>query len=117
MATGADARAFPGLQSTKREFDPIAGERRNAALSIAAMPDLPMALTGVPTEELKQLLRRVHRNEIAIPITPANLAFVGLQHRAGEIMQSLRGLDEPGARAVLVAVLAERRQAEADARG
>jgi len=74
------------------------------------MPDLPMALTGVPTDELKQLLRRVHHNEIAIPVTPAGLAFVGLQHRAAEIMQSLRGLDEPGARAVLVAVLAERMQ-------
>lgn len=69
-----------------------------------------MALTGVPTDELKQLLRRVHRSEIAIPITPAGLAFVGLQHRAAELMQSLRGLDELGARAVLVAVLAERRQ-------
>jgi hypothetical protein len=72
------------------------------------MTDLPMALTGVPTEELKQLLRLVHRKEIALPVTPASLAFVGLQHRAAEIMQSLRGLDEPGTRAVLVAVLAER---------
>lgn len=72
------------------------------------MTDFPIALTGVPTEELKQLLRLVHRSEIGFPITPANLAFVGLQHRAAELMQSLRGLDEPGARAVLVAVLAER---------
>jgi hypothetical protein len=84
------------------------GEGRNAALSIAAMPGFPMALTGVPTEELKQLLRLVHRGEIAMPITPVSLAFVGLQHRAAELMQSLRGLDDAGTRAVLVAVLAER---------
>jgi hypothetical protein len=84
------------------------GEWRNAALSIGAMPDFPMALTGVPTEELQQLLRLVHRSEVALPITPASLAFVGLLHRAAELMQSLRGLDEVDTRAVLVAVLAER---------
>lgn len=76
-----------------------------------AMPDLPMALTGVPTHELEQLLRLVHHQKIEIPITPVSLAFAGLQHRAAELMQSLRGLDEKGARAVLVAVLAERKQA------
>jgi hypothetical protein len=72
------------------------------------MTKLPMALTGVPTQELKQLLRLVHRNELALPITPAALAFAGFQHRVEELMQSLRGLDEAGTRAVLVAVLAER---------
>ncbi len=77
----------------------------------AAMPDLPMALTGVPTHELEQLLRLVHHQKIELPITPVSLAFAGLQHRSAEIMQSLRGLDEKGARAVLVAVLAERKQA------
>ncbi len=72
------------------------------------MPQLPMALTGVPTEELKTLLRFVYRQEIEIPITISELARVGLQHRAEELMQSLRGLDEPGVRAVLIAVAAER---------
>lgn len=72
------------------------------------MPQVPMALTGVPTNELEQLLRFVHRREIEIPITPVGLARVGLQHRSEEFMQSLRGLDEPGVRAVLVAVAAER---------
>lgn len=72
------------------------------------MANLPMALTGVPTDELKALLRNVYRGEIEIPITTAGLALVGLQHRAEEIMQSLRNLDEPGVRAVLVAVAAER---------
>lgn len=72
------------------------------------MPQLPMALTGVPTHELQMLLRYVHRREIEVPITPIGLARVGLQHRSEEFMQSLRGLDEAGVRAVLVAVAAER---------
>ncbi|PRP98612.1 hypothetical protein [Enhygromyxa salina] len=73
------------------------------------MSQVSIALTGVPTGELEQLLRLVHRQQIAPPITPATLALVGLQHRSEELMQSLRGLDEPGVRAVLIAVLAERR--------
>jgi hypothetical protein len=75
------------------------------------MPQLQMALTGVPTHELEQLLRYVYRREVELPLTPVTLARVGLQHRSEELMQSLRGLDEPGARAVLVAVIAERREA------
>ncbi len=67
-----------------------------------------MALTGMPTESLKKLLRHVHRGEIEVPITPVGLSLVGLQSRTEEIMQSLRGLGESAARAVLVAVLAER---------
>ncbi|KIG15361.1 hypothetical protein DB30_05693 [Enhygromyxa salina] len=63
----------------------------------------------MPTEELEQLLRLVHRKHITPPLTPVELALVGLQHRSEELMQSLRGLDEAGARAVLIAVLAERR--------
>jgi hypothetical protein len=76
------------------------------------MPELPMALTGVPTHELQTLLRFVHRREIVVPITPAELARVGLQHRSEELMQSLRGLDDAGVRAVLIAVAAERLAAE-----
>jgi hypothetical protein len=76
------------------------------------MPQIPMALTGVSTEELQQLLRLVYRGEIEIPITPVALARVGLQYRAEEFMQSLRGLDEAGVRAVLIAVAAERLAAQ-----
>ncbi|HVH99133.1 MAG TPA: hypothetical protein VM869_10495 [Enhygromyxa sp.] len=72
------------------------------------MPQVPMALTGVPTNEIEQLLRFLYRREIEVPITPVALARVGLQHRSEEFMQSLRGLDEAGVRAVLVAVAAER---------
>jgi hypothetical protein len=76
------------------------------------MAQVPIALTGVPTAELEQLLRLVHRKHISAPITPVELALVGLQHRSEEIMQSLRGLDDLGVRAVLIAVMAERREAE-----
>jgi hypothetical protein len=76
------------------------------------MPQIPMALTGVSTEELQQLLRFVYRQEIEIPITPVGLARVGLQYRSEEFMQSLRGLDEAGVRAVLIAVAAERMAAK-----
>ena len=71
-----------------------------------------MALTGVPTLELKQLLALLHRQQIDAPLSPAGIACIGLQHRSEEIMQSLRGLDEAGVRAVLVAVLAERMAAD-----
>ena len=76
-----------------------------------AMPQVPIALTGVTTEELEKLLRHIHRREIEAPITPVSLSLVGLQYRSEELMQSLRGLDERGVRALLVAVLAERRAA------
>lgn len=76
------------------------------------MPQLSMALTGVPTPELEQLLRQQYRGDLDVPVTVAALARVGLQHRAEEIMQSLRGLDEAGVRAVLIAVIAERREGE-----
>ncbi|EDM79726.1 hypothetical protein PPSIR1_16730 [Plesiocystis pacifica SIR-1] len=76
------------------------------------MPQVPLALTGVPTDDLKKLLRLVHRKEIELPITPVGLSLVGLQHRTEEFMQVLRGLDEPGVRAVLVAVTAERIEGE-----
>jgi hypothetical protein len=80
------------------------------------MPQIPMALTGVTTDEIRTLLRSLHRREIEAPITPIALTRVGLQHRCEEFMQSLRGLDDAGVRAVLVAVAAERIAAEERAR-
>lgn len=65
-------------------------------------------LTAVSTDDLKTILRHVHRQEISCPVTPGELARIGLQDRSEPIMQALRGLDEHAARAVVVAVLAER---------
>jgi hypothetical protein len=68
----------------------------------------PLGLTQVATDDLKALLRHVHRGDLACPVTPEGLARVGLQDRTEGILHGLRGLDEAGVRAVLVAVLAER---------
>lgn len=71
-----------------------------------------LALTDIPTEDLKKLLRHVHRGELPCPITADTLACVGLQFRGEPILAALRGLDEPAVRAVLICVLAERKVAE-----
>jgi hypothetical protein len=68
-------------------------------------------LTAVSTADLKQLLRYIHRKEISCPVTPGELARIGLQDRSEPIMNVMRSLDESAARVVLVAVLAERDQA------
>jgi len=64
-------------------------------------------LTGVKSEDLKRLLKCVHRGELPCPITQIGLATTGLL-RLGDDLDALRGLDEAGVRAVIVAVLAER---------
>ena len=66
-------------------------------------------LSQVKTEALVPLLRVLHRGELRFPLTIDELSRVGLQHTAGELLATLRQLDEAGVRAVLVAVLAERR--------
>ncbi len=70
---------------------------------------MALGLKDVPTDELEKLLRAVHRKGLSLPLLPAELACVGLQHRVEDLMAVLRGLDERGVRAVLVAVIAERR--------
>jgi hypothetical protein len=68
------------------------------------------ALTTVPTEALKTALTQVHRGEWRYPLTPVEVARVGLQNHADALLGHLRGLDGPAVRAVLTAVLAERLQ-------
>jgi hypothetical protein len=67
-------------------------------------------LTRVHTEALKRALSALHRGEVSCPLTVAELARVGLQHCAEDLLETLRDLDEKAVRAVLVAVLAERLQ-------
>mgnify|MGYP004107118573 CR=1 FL=1 len=64
-------------------------------------------MTAVKTEDVKALLRCVHRGDLSCPITQIGLAQAGLL-RLGDDVGHLFGLDESGVRAVLVAVLAER---------
>ncbi len=70
-----------------------------------------IGLTGVPTPMLEQLLRLVHRGEVACPLTPLALAFAGAQSYSERILDATRGLDAASVRAVLVCVLAERKRA------
>jgi len=67
-------------------------------------------LTTLREDELTNLLRFLHRDEIELPLTIETLTRIGLQHRHDVVMGALRGLDRAGVRAVLVCVLAERRQ-------
>ena len=64
-------------------------------------------LTHVSTDDLKGLLRAVHRGELRCPIDAPGLATTGLL-RLIDDLGALRGLDEAGVRAVLTCVVAER---------
>ena len=65
-------------------------------------------LLGVPDEELEFLLRRVHQGEVSFPLRRSELLMMKTPSLA-ENGDLLLGLDEQGVRAVVVAVLAERR--------
>ena len=67
-----------------------------------------MGLRDVPTQQLRTLLRAVHRKETTVPVTPASLAALGLQDWSESVLGTLRALDGKAVHAVLVAVLAER---------
>lgn len=68
-----------------------------------------LGLTDVSTADLEVALRTLHRGQLECPLSIEGLTRVGLQHTATDLLEHLRGLEEPGVRAVLVAVLAERR--------
>lgn len=70
-----------------------------------------IGLTKVPTHELERLLRWVHKRETRIPVSRADMLASGMTYLA-ESGDVLFGLDEPGLRAALVCVLAERRATE-----
>ena len=69
-----------------------------------------LGLVEVPVERLELLLRAVHRGEVALPLETAEMVCIGLQQYIEPIQVHLRGLDERAVRAVLVAVIAERRR-------
>lgn len=68
-----------------------------------------LGLKAVRTQDLEQILRLVHKGELACPIDQTGLAIAGLL-RLGDDLGHLRGLDERAVKAVLIAVLAERRR-------
>jgi len=69
-----------------------------------------LGLTGVPTHLLERMFRNLVRGELSAPITINELACVGLQDVAPELLNTMRGLDDKAVKAVLVAVIAERRK-------
>lgn len=68
-------------------------------------------LSKVPIEDLTALLRLVHRGGLRFPLRRQALLEMGM-NRLAESADVIIGLDERGLRAVLVAVIAERRQVE-----
>lgn len=66
-------------------------------------------LTGLTTTDLERLLRALHKGELRCPIGHAELHMAGLSYLVDRI-DLLQGLDERGVRAVLVAVIAERKR-------
>ncbi len=69
-------------------------------------------LTQVATDDLKTMLRYLHRKEMNCPLTPAELARFGLQHCSPSLLNHLRGLSAEAVRAVVVGILAERIDAD-----
>jgi len=69
-----------------------------------------VGLADVPTSHLENLFRRLVRGQLEFPLTKAGLMTMGYNDIA-EQGRVLLELDERGVRAVLVAVLAERKKA------
>ncbi len=68
----------------------------------------PKGLTSVPTDELRKLLSAVHHHVVRCPLDVGELTRIGLQHRASDLLATLRHLDERAVRTVLVVAIAER---------
>lgn len=67
-----------------------------------------VGLTEVRTDDLKKLLKLVHKGEPNYPLNAQELARMGLQHCAEPMLSMLRGLDGHAVKALMVAVIAER---------
>ena len=68
------------------------------------------ALTALTELDLTRLLARLHDESLKCPIGPAQLHASGLSYLVDKT-EFLSGLDQRAVRAVLVAVIAERRSA------
>ena len=70
--------------------------------------DSQIGLTSLPTDQLRTVLRALHRGEITAPLDIVALTRIGLQEPAERILRQLRGLDGAAAKTVLGCVLADR---------
>ncbi|MGB0645568.1 MAG: hypothetical protein ACPGQS_00260 [Bradymonadia bacterium] len=71
-------------------------------------PDKHLGLTGLRTDELKNLLRLVYSNKLVCPFDKKTLMTMGF-NRVSEFGECLCNLDKAAVRTILVAVLAERK--------
>jgi hypothetical protein len=67
------------------------------------------ALTHLADRDLENLLRALHREQLRCPIGPVELHVAGLSYLVDKV-DFLSGMEASTVRAVLVAVLAERRR-------
>lgn len=75
------------------------------------MASTPRGLTRVPSDELKRLLKALHRNLLRTPITRSGLIEAAFGHLEAEL-DAMVGRDQGSAQALIVCVLAEREAAE-----
>ncbi|MEZ4327053.1 MAG: hypothetical protein R3B40_17675 [Polyangiales bacterium] len=74
-----------------------------------------IGLTLVPDEDLEALIRLAYQGQIPFPLERRRLMELGL-NRVADHASVIVGLDERALRAVVSAVLAERRRARGDER-
>lgn len=67
-------------------------------------------LTNLTLADLENLLRALHREQLECPVDHVRLHKAGLSYLVDRV-DFLQGLDERAVRAVLVAVIAERKHA------
>jgi hypothetical protein len=65
-------------------------------------------VTALPDDDLKRVMQLVYQGKLPCPFARSDLLVRGM-NRVAEEGNLLIGLDEPGLRAVIAAVLAERR--------
>ncbi len=68
-------------------------------------------LTGLKDVDLERILRALHRGELIFPIDYRSLALAGLSYLQDRV-EFLQGLDEAAVRAVIVAVMHERKTSQ-----
>jgi len=73
-----------------------------------------LGLTEVNRKDLEKTLHTLYRGDLELPLNIHGLTRVGLQHCSQPLLSQLRGLDQVGVQAVLVAVLAERKAAQGE---
>jgi hypothetical protein len=76
---------------------------------MSAMKFGGVGLTRVSTEDLMQVLARVHDGSLPCPITHPRLVVAGMS-KLIDTLGHVHGLDARSTQAVIVAVLAERAQ-------